>query len=164
MQLWQLNTLSREMFVAQLGSVFERSPWVAESVWQLRPFHSVNELHEAMMQAVMEAPEEKAIALLRAHPDLASRAAMTTDSIEEQRPAGLDALTPEEYDRFASLNAAYAEKHGFPFIIAVRGKTIEDILAAMAMRLQHDGQRELRQALLEAGRIAELRLHGRIEE
>ncbi|NBD23422.1 2-oxo-4-hydroxy-4-carboxy-5-ureidoimidazoline decarboxylase [Paenibacillus sp. T1] len=164
MQLWQLNTLSRERFIGQLGAIFEHSPWVAERVWERRPFHSRHELHEAMMTAVLEAPEERIVALLRAHPDLASRASMTAHSAEEQQSVGLDALSAEEYDRFAALNASYLAKHGFPFIIAVRGKTKNDILAAMAERLEHDGEQERKQALLEIRRIAELRLRDQIEE
>ncbi|MFC4809572.1 2-oxo-4-hydroxy-4-carboxy-5-ureidoimidazoline decarboxylase [Paenibacillus sp. GCM10023250] len=163
-QLWQLNTLSRERFVGELGAIFEHSPWVAERIWPYRPFRSLRELYEAMMHVVDEAPEEQALALLRAHPDLASRAAMTDESAAEQRAAGLDALTPDEYGRFAALNAAYAAKHGFPFIIAVRGKTKVDILAAMTRRLENDGRLERRQALAEVGRIAELRLRERVEE
>lgn len=163
-QLWQLNTLGRELFVHQLGSVFEHSPWVAENAWKRRPFHSVNWLLESMMQAVKEAPEERILALLRAHPDLASRVSMTADSSLEQQSAGLDMLTPHEFERFAELNAAYTEKHGFPFIIAVRGKTKADILDAMAERLNHTRLQERGQALLEVQRIAELRLRDRIEE
>ena len=89
-QLWQLNTLSRERFICELGAIFEQSPWVAERVWERRPFHSLRELHEAMMTAVLEAPEERIVALLRAHPDPASRADMTAHSARSgSRPASM---------------------------------------------------------------------------
>lgn len=162
--LWQLNTLSRELFVAQLGSIFEHSPWVADNVWEKRPFHSVNELHEEMMNVVREADESDILTLLCAHPNLASRVQLTSDSALEQQSAGLDALSPNDFERFSELNDAYMEKNGFPFIIAVRGKTKQEILAAMSARLTNERPQERRQALLEVQRIAEMRLLDRIEE
>ncbi|SDX78762.1 2-oxo-4-hydroxy-4-carboxy-5-ureidoimidazoline decarboxylase [Paenibacillus sp. CF384] len=162
--LWQLNTLSKEMFVGQIGGVFEHSPWIAEKAWEARPFHSVNELHEAMLDVVRQAPEDQVTELLRAHPDLAARMTMTSYSSAEQQGAGLHELSPDEYKRFAQLNAAYTTQFGFPFIMAVRGRTKADLLAAMQERLQHSTVQERRQALLEIQRITQLRLMDVIEE
>ncbi|RAP78272.1 2-oxo-4-hydroxy-4-carboxy-5-ureidoimidazoline decarboxylase [Paenibacillus montanisoli] len=162
--LWQLNTFGKEIFLAQLGGVFEHSPWVAERAWERRPFHSISELHEAMMKAVKGADEEQVTSLLRAHPDLASRVQLTVYSAAEQRGAGLNELTPEEFSVFAERNAAYTAKFGFPFIMAVRGKTKAELLAAMQERLGHTVQQERKQALLEIHRITLLRLIDLIEE
>ncbi|SEM86672.1 2-oxo-4-hydroxy-4-carboxy-5-ureidoimidazoline decarboxylase [Paenibacillus sp. OV219] len=164
LQLWQLNTMSRELFTQQLGGIFEHSPWVAERAWGMRPFHSLLELHEAMIQVAREAPEEQVLTLLRAHPDLAARIQMTAYSEEEQTGAGLQQLTPEEFSRFTELNAAYMRKFGFPFIIAVYGKSKSEIAAAMAVRLEHSAAQERRQALLEIQRISWLRIQRSIEE
>src|SRR5215470_11475441 len=121
-----LNAMDREAFRAALGGIFEDSPWVAERAWDARPFANLAEVHAAMCAVVRRAPEAERLALLRAHPDLAGRAArartMSAASIGEQAAAGLDRLDAAEFERFARLNATYRERFGFPFILAVRGR------------------------------------------
>jgi 2-oxo-4-hydroxy-4-carboxy-5-ureidoimidazoline decarboxylase len=162
----QLNRLGRAEFVAALGGVFEGSPWVAEAAFERRPFASVAALHEAMTRAVRAAPRDAQLALLRAHPDLAGRAAgagaLTAASAAEQASAGLDRLAGAEAERFARLNAAYRERFGFPFIVAVRGQTRAGILAAFERRLAQPVAREIETALGEVVEIARLRLLERI--
>lgn len=157
-----LNRMDRERFVATLGGVFESSPWVADEAWRARPFAGVGELHAAMVRVVREASEERQLALIRAHPDLAGKAAIAGDLTEasrsEQRGAGLDRLTPAEYARFQSLNRRYREKFGFPFVLAVRGHDKHGILAAFELRLDNDAAAERRRALDEIARIARFRL------
>ncbi|WP_308634266.1 2-oxo-4-hydroxy-4-carboxy-5-ureidoimidazoline decarboxylase [Paenibacillus silvisoli] len=162
--LWQLNTFGKNMFLAQLGGVFEHSPWVAERAWERRPFHSINELHEAMMNAVNGAAEEQVTGLICAHPDLAARMQLSPYSSAEQQGAGLTQLSSEEYRQFTERNTAYKAKFGFPFIMAVRGKTKSELLAAMQERLHHTVQQERKQALLEIHRITLFRLMDLIEE
>ncbi|MBB3127991.1 2-oxo-4-hydroxy-4-carboxy-5-ureidoimidazoline decarboxylase [Paenibacillus rhizosphaerae] len=157
----ELNEGTAESFVRHLGEVFEHSPWVAEQVWELRPFASAAELHTRMMEQVYAAPESRVLALLRAHPDLATRLQVTEYSAQEQRGAGLDQLSGEEYEAFASMNAKYVSKFGFPFIKAVTGCTKDDIAQAMRQRIDHDLEREWSQALREIARITQFRL-GRI--
>jgi 2-oxo-4-hydroxy-4-carboxy-5-ureidoimidazoline decarboxylase len=152
----------RDAFVARYGGVFERSPWVAEAAWEQAPFASTEALHAAMVDAVRRAPHERQLALVRAHPDLAGRAAiageLTADSAREQSSAGLDRLTPAEYAALTSATAAYAARHGFPFVICVREHTRASILAAARERLDHDTDTELGVALAEIAAIARLRL------
>jgi len=157
--LKQLNGLSREAFTAELGKIFEHSSWVAAEAWDCRPFATTKELHEAMLRVVRESGEEMILTLLRAHPDLGTRLAVAEYSAKEQKGAGLSELNPEEYEKLAGLNKRYVEKFAFPFILAVKGKTKEDIIAAMEDRIQHsiDGERE--QALVEIGKITGFRLH-----
>ncbi|RED39805.1 2-oxo-4-hydroxy-4-carboxy-5-ureidoimidazoline decarboxylase [Paenibacillus sp. VMFN-D1] len=157
----ELNEGTVETFVRHLGGVFEHSPWVAEQVWELRPFASAAELHERMMEQVYAAPESQVLALLQAHPDLATRMQVTAFSAQEQQGAGLDQLTGEEYEAFTSMNAQYVSKFGFPFIMAVTGCTKDDIAQAMHQRMDHDPEREWTQALREIARITRIRL-GRI--
>jgi len=160
--LAELNTLDPRAFVARLGHVFEHAPWVTERAAVRRPFASRDDLHRAMLTAIDEASEAEQLALLRGHPDLAGRAAMvgdlTADSKKEQAGAGLDRLSREEYERFHTLNSAYTTKFGFPFILAVKGKTKDDILAAYAARVGNDRETELRTALEQVGRIGGFRL------
>lgn len=164
MRLDAINQLDKEAFVALLGGVFEHSPWVAERSWASRPFASLQALHEAMCFALRQAPATQQITLIRAHPELASRARMSPDSVQEQQGAGLDRLTPEEYERFQQLNRLYREKFGFPFILAVKGKDKNDILQALESRLPNDRETEFETALSQIERIARFRLEALVEE
>lgn len=166
MTLDHLNEFDRTVFVAALGEIFEHSPWVADAVYELRPFPNVEGLHAAMAAAVDAAPMEQQLALIRAHPQLAGKAAirgeLTDASTREQKGAGLDQCSPEEFARLHALNAAYEEKFGFPFIIAVRGHTRGSIIDAMEQRLANDPMTEHAEALRQISRIARLRLGDKI--
>jgi OHCU decarboxylase len=157
-----INKLGRAAFVEQFGPLFEHSPWVAEDAWSDRPFADVDELFEALRAAMYSAPRERQLALIRAHPDLAGRAAiegsLTRSSKREQASAGLDRLTPDEYEAFTRTNTAYQERFGFPFVVCVREHTKESILRVAAERLEHTHDEEVRVALEEIAKIARLRL------
>jgi OHCU decarboxylase len=162
------STMSRALFVELFGDVFEHSPWIAESAHQagLTTAQDTAEgLLGAMAQVLAAATREQKLALIRAHPDLAGRlnlAELTGDSRREQASAGLDGLSEEERDRFLALNDAYREKFGFPFIMAVKGRSKEDVLAAFEERLGHDPGQEFDTALEQIERIALLRLKDRL--
>jgi 2-oxo-4-hydroxy-4-carboxy-5-ureidoimidazoline decarboxylase len=158
MTVAELNTLDREDFVAAIGWVFEHSPWVAERAWAARPFATLEALHRAMIAQVEAASPQEQIALLRAHPDLGARARISAASTKEQAGAGLDRLTPEEFESLQRLNAAYRDKFGFPFLFAVRGSAKYDILKALQRRLEATPEDEYREALRQVSRIAEFRL------
>ena len=157
--------MTREAFVARFGGVYEHSPWIAEALHR-RGLSAAEDTPEGLAAAMAEvlagADEESKLALIRAHPDLAGRAAvdgdLTQSSRSEQAGAGLDRCTPEEYRRFQELNQAYKRKFGFPFILAVAGKTRHEILAAFQARLGNPREMEFRTALEEIDRIARLRL------
>jgi 2-oxo-4-hydroxy-4-carboxy-5-ureidoimidazoline decarboxylase len=152
----------RAAFVARYGPLFEHSPWVAEQAWEDGPFDSPDALHAALVAVVRRAPREAQLALIRAHPDLAGRAAvageLTADSTREQASAGLDRLTGEAYAELTAVTAAYRERFGFPFVLCVRGHDAASILAAARERLGRDGEAEVATALGEIARIAWLRL------
>jgi OHCU decarboxylase len=163
----EVNDLDREGFVSRFGTLYEHSPWVAERAWHERPFGSFSELREAFERAMYGAPLERQLDLIRAHPDLAGKAALagdlTPESAREQASAGLDRLTPEEYEDFHRLNAAYREKFGFPFIVCVREHTKQTILTDAEARLGHSRPEEIETALGEIAKIAHLRLRDLIE-
>ena len=98
----ELNSQDRDAFIASVGWVFERSPWVAERAWQQRPFDGLDALHRAMADVVARASLAEQLALIRAHPDLGARARMTEASSGEQAGAGLDRLTPRRVRAAAS--------------------------------------------------------------
>lgn len=156
-----------EKFVALLGAVFEHSPWVAERAASARPFRSRAELLDAMRAVMQRASADEQLALIRAHPQLGARgrtrAHLTEASAKEQRRAGLDVCTDEEFSQLMRLNAAYVEKFSFPFILAVRGHTPESILDALRNRLSNDAETERHAALSQIGSIAGYRLEDIVE-
>jgi OHCU decarboxylase len=158
MTLSELNSCDRPGFIAAIGWVFERSPWVAERAWARRPFRTIDELHVAMRDEVTTADASEQLALLRAHPDLGARAKMSSASASEQAGAGLDSLTAAEFEKLRLLNSAYRNKFGFPFLHAVKGGTKHDILRALARRLESTRENELSEALRQVYRIARFRL------
>ena len=158
MTLREVNASDRPRFVEKVGWVFEHSPWVAERAWIEKPFASVDDLHRAMAAAVTAATPEEQLSLLRAHPDLGARASLSTASATEQAGAGLDHLTPEEFEHLRRLNSAYRDKFGFPFLYAVKGSTKHDILKALEARLPDSREREMAEALSQVARIARFRL------
>lgn len=160
--LADLNRMTSADFVAALGGIFEHSPWVPERAAAKRSFGSLDALHGAMVAAMWAASMEEKLALLRAHPQLAGKEAdagtLTAHSTNEQDSVGLNRLSPEEKAKIVALNAAYLEKHGFPFIIAVKLRTKRQIFEAFEQRVNNPRDIELATALSEVGRIARIRL------
>ena len=159
------SAMSRKDFVAAFGGVFEHSPWIAEAAHELElgPMHdSATGLHNALTRIFRSAGEERRLAVLNAHPDLAGKLAsagrLTAESTGEQASAGLDMLTDAERARFTALNEAYVAKHGFPFIIAVKDNTKAGILEAFERRIENDRATEFAEACRQVERIAALRL------
>src|SRR5215210_7917364 len=157
-----VNRMDRDTFMESFGGVFEHSPWIAERAWFARPFNSPEALHAALIEVVRTASPEEKLRLLNAHPELAGKEAreraMTQDSTVEQGSAGLDRLSADDFARFDRLNAAYREKFGFPFIIAVRGRTKQEIVAAFEQRLANAPSPELEAALGEIAAITRMRM------
>lgn len=158
MTLEEINNLDRPAFVGALGWIFEHSPWVAEEAWRMRPFDNLDALLAAMASAVRLAGREKQLALILAHPDLGTRAKMSSASVGEQAGAGLDQLSAEEMNRLQELNAAYTARFGFPFVLAVKGATKNEILRALEQRLGEEPESEIQTALMQIERIAWFRL------
>ena len=165
------SSLDHDKFLAAYGGVYEASPWVAEAVWPRVPQGALDDvvmMRGAMCVAVETASAEMQMQLVRAHPELAGRAAiagdMTEESKSEQKGAGLDRCSPEEFAEFMTLNAAYNEKFGFPFIIAVKGHDRNSILSAFRERLKNDAVVELKTALEQIHRIAAIRLSAMAQE
>lgn len=161
-RLADVGQWSLEAFTGLLGGVFEHSPWVAQQAWRRRPFADVPELHLHMLAAVYAATPPQQLTLLRAHPQLAGREAqggtLTEASDSEQLSAGLKSLRADELARVNALNAAYLDKHGFPFIVCVRHYTKAGIFHEFERRLALDTARERDEALNQVAAITRLRL------
>ena len=155
--------MDKETFLARFGGIFEHSPWIATRVWeQDRNSGGVQELHEAFSEVICSANREQQLALLRAHPQLASAIAsgeeLTVESRGEQRGAGLDQCSEAEFAEFEKLNSSYSDKFGFPFIIAVKGLGREQILKFFRARLANTPEEEFTEALEQVIRIGKFRL------
>lgn len=162
MTIDDINAQDESAFVALLGGVFENSPWVARRAYAARPFAGVDALHAAMVAAVDHATADEKLALLRAHPELAGRAAvrgeLTADSTQEQAGAGLAHCSPAEYEYLTELNRRYNDRFGFPFILAVKGYDRAGIIREFARRLESDRESEFAECLTQINRITRYRL------
>jgi OHCU decarboxylase len=163
-----LNSCDIATFVDTLRGIYEHSPWIPERAASARPFASTAALKLALQSVVTQASEDEQLSLLRAHPELAGKAAiageLTAESSGEQAASGLNLCTPEEYAALHKLNAAYNDKFGFPFILAVkgpagRGLTRQAIIATFTRRLANQRPDEMAECLRQVHRIAEIRLN-----
>ena len=158
--------MDKDTFLLYFGAIYEHSTWIAETVWEqnqgLDSRHdTVDGLGQALAAVFLSAPKPAQLGVLRAHPMLAvrqHRGGLTASSSEEQASAGLDACSSAEYRRFQTLNEAYQKRFGFPFIVAVKGKSRAEILAAFEARIANDPDTEFTNALREVNTIARLRL------
>ena len=158
----QLNQMSQAKFTEALAEIWEETPEIAELAWHSKPFADLDALYQSMVAIVDQMSEAEQLALIKAHPDLGSKAKMADASVQEQAGVGLDRLSESEYQRFNSLNQAYKDKFGFPFIVAVKYHTKESILEAFETRLKNTPEQEKQQALSEISKIAKLRLESLI--
>src|ERR1700731_4774577 len=160
--LAELNACSKADFVGALANIFEYSPWIAEQTASLRPFAGVNQLFAAMKTAVDRAGPELRLALIKAHPDLASKtqraAGLTAEFNAGQNSVGLGRLSDAEYAAFERVNNAYRAKFGFPYIVCVRRHTKDSVLRDFERRLPNDVATEMQASIAEICRIAALRL------
>ncbi len=164
-----INRMTAEEFTTLFAGIFENTPWIAAKAWLERPFLSKEVLLASMAKALAAAPEEDRLALLRAHPmlggDEARRGEMTASSRAEQAGLGLDRMEGDEETAFASMNLAYRNRFGFPFIIAVKGQRDRTaILAALARRFESTPEAERQVALAEVVKIAGFRLDALIDD
>ena len=157
-----LNQMDQAEFTAALGDIFEQTPQIAQQAWRLRPFVNPADLHQKMMDRVSQMSKAEQLALIRAHPDLGSRAKMADASVQEQAGVGLDQLSATEFEHLNRLNQTYRDRFGFPFIIAVKVQTKASILEALEQRTPNSPEVELAQALAEIAKIAQFRLDERV--
>ncbi|MEL7350004.1 MAG: 2-oxo-4-hydroxy-4-carboxy-5-ureidoimidazoline decarboxylase [Cyanobacteria bacterium P01_A01_bin.116] len=160
-----INQMSQREFLSCFGHIFEETPLVAQQAWLARPFENIADLHQKMVAVVTDhMPLEEKLALIQAHPELGARQKMADASVQEQASAGLSQLNPDDYQRIQALNTTYKEKFGFPFVVAVKGLTVKDIIAEMEERIQLEKDMEISRSLLEIYKIARFRLEDLVED
>ena len=156
----KINKLSKSEFIKVFANIFENARWIAEELHNQKPFDNFEELSSKMLNIFETATKEKQLRILNAHPDLASKTKinlLTPDSLKEQTSVGLDQCTEEEFNEFGKLNDSY-KKFGFPFILAVKGKTKIEILNNFKKRISSDPETEFDEAIKQVKLIASLRL------
>jgi 2-oxo-4-hydroxy-4-carboxy-5-ureidoimidazoline decarboxylase len=156
----KINKLSKSEFIKVFTNIFENASWIAEELYNQKPFDNFEELSSKMLNIFETATKEKQLKILNAHPDLANKtkiSLLTPDSLKEQINAGLDQCTKEEFNEFKKLNNTY-KKFGFPFILAVKEKTKIEILNNFRKRVSSDPEIEFDEAVKQVKQIASLRL------
>ena len=157
-----INNLSQSEFVKIFANIFEKTKWIAEKLFDQKPFDSFEDLRLKILRIFEIASKEVQLKILKAHPDLANKAmvsSLTTNSRTEQNNAGLDQCSEEEFNEFKDLNNKYNQKYNFPFIIAVRGKNKIEILDEFKKRILNSNNDEFNEAILQVLKIANLRLN-----
>jgi len=156
----KINKLSQSEFIKVFANIFENARWIAEELYKQKPFVDFNELSLKMMDIFEKSSKEKKLKILNDHPNLGDKtkiSSLTADSLNEQKNAGLDQCTKEEFNEFKKLNNTY-KKFGFPFILAVRDKSKIEILNDFRKRVNSDPQMEFEEAIKQVKKIASLRL------
>ena len=156
--LSDLNQMEEDDFATALGNIFEETPAIARQTWSKRPFASVEVLHRSLVETMRALDNSAQLALIRSHPELGAKFAMSEDSRQEQAKAGLDNMTYHESNRLQMLSRTYTNKFGFPFVLAIKRQTISSILDTFEKRLSHSIDQEIEHALTEIEKIAWFRL------
>ena len=158
----KINKLSRSEFVEIFANIFEKTKWIAEKLYNQKPFDNFKDLCSKMLGIFETAGKETQLKILEAHPDLADKVTvnlLTSNSRSEQSNAGLDQCSEEEFNEFKNLNKSYRQKYGFPFVIAVKGKNKIEILSEFRKRILNSVDEEFSEAIIQIGKIANLRLN-----
>tara|TARA_Y100001935_G_scaffold251605_1_gene253949 strand:+ start:36 stop:533 length:498 start_codon:yes stop_codon:yes gene_type:complete len=154
-----LNKLNRDKFVSLFGVIFEKTHWIAEKLFDHKPFKNKEDLIKKMFQIYETAQKNEILHILRSHPKLAVEKNLTEHSSNEQSRANLKNCTEEEYNEFKKLNYIYEKKFGFPFIIAVKGKDKTEILNNFRQRINNNVEFEFKEAKSQVRKIALFRLY-----
>jgi OHCU decarboxylase len=157
----KIEKLSETEFTEVFGNIFENANWIAEKLYDQKPFKNFQDLSKKMISIFEDSNNQIKLKILNAHPDLADKtkiSSLTPDSNKEQSGARLDQCTKEEFNEFKNLNLKYKNKFGFNFIIAVKGKNKLEILVNFKKRISLDKQIEFNKAVNQVKQIASLRL------
>ena len=155
----KVNKLSKSDFISIFGNVFEKTDWIAEKIYALKPFNNFQELFSKMMEIFENSKKENHLEILNAHPDLVVEKQLTDDSRKEQNNASLNQCSDQEFKEFKKLNEEYKKKFRFPFIVAVKGKNRKEILNNFRQRITNNIDTEFNEAKNQVKKIASLRLN-----
>ena len=158
-----LNTLTKSEFITIFGSIFEKSEWIANETFELKPFKNSKDLVDKMINIYDSCSIDKILKILNLHPKLAIEKKLSSFSSKEQTGAELDKCSKEELIEFNKLNFDYEKKFKFPFIIAVKGKNKDQILENFRIRIKNNYEEEFQEAKKQVTKIALFRLNEILE-
>ncbi len=156
--LEKINNLNKSDFLTIFGNVFEKSEWISEKVFDLRPFKNFEDLFSKIIGIYENSDKKIILKILNSHPELAVEKKLTINSKNEQKNANLNECTNDEYNEFKKLNIEYKKKFDFPFIIAVKGKNKDEILNYFRERIKNSLDEEFLEAKKQVKKIATFRL------
>ena len=154
----KINNLNKSDFLVIFGNVFEKSEWIAEKVYDLKPFKDNKDIFSKIIYVYENSEKKIILKILNHHPELVVEKKLTTNSESEQKNAKLNECTNEEYNEFKKLNIEYKKKFDFPFIIAVKGKNRAEILTSFRERIKNSLDKEFVEAKNQVKKIASFRL------
>jgi len=154
----KINQLNKSHFLSIFGNVFEKTDWIAEKVFDLKPFTNIEDLLSKIIKQYESCDKETVVNILNAHPELAVEKKLTDDSKKEQSGASLNNCTVEEFNEFKKLNNEYKKKFNFPFIIAVAGLNKDQILNNFRIRIKNNTNEEFEEAKNQVKKIATIRI------
>ena len=154
----EINQLTKNDFIDIFGNVFEKTYWIADKAYNLKPYNSLNELSSSIIKIYENSSKEDFLKIFNAHPELAVEQKLTEDSQKEQNNANLNQCSNEEFNEFQNLNIEYKKKFSFPFIIAVKGKNKDEILTNFRKRIKNETSLEFEEAKKQVKKIADFRL------
>ena len=154
----KINQLTKNDFIDIFGNVFEKTYWIADKAYNLKPYNNLNELSSSIIKVFENSSKEDFLKIFNAHPELAVKQKLTEDSQKEQDKANLNQCSNEEFNEFQNLNIEYKKKFGFPFIIAVKGKNKDEILINFRKRIKNEANLEFEEAKKQVKKIASFRL------
>ena len=155
----KINKMTKSEFVSVFGNIFEKTIWIAEKTYALKPFKNYEELSSKILEVYENSKKEKHLEIFNSHPSLVVEKILTEDSKKEQNSSELDQCSKEEFEEFKKLNLDYKNKFGFPFIIAVKGKNKKVILNNFRQRILNDIDSEFEEAKKQVKKIATFRLN-----
>ena len=154
----KINSLDKSEFLSIFGNVFEKSKWISEKVFNLKPFESLESFVSEIIRIYENSDNKTVLEILNLHPELAVETKLTSNSEAEQSKANLKECTPEEFNEFKKLNFDYRKKFNFPFIIAIKGKKKIEILNTFKERINNSIENEFLEAKNQVKKIATFRL------
>tara|TARA_Y100001970_G_scaffold258111_1_gene337617 strand:+ start:945 stop:1439 length:495 start_codon:yes stop_codon:yes gene_type:complete len=157
-KLDKINSLDKTEFINFFGNIFEKSEWIADFVFNEKPFKNFEDLKTSFISRFDKTNSEEILKILNSHPELVVESNLTKDSKKEQQGANLNRCSNQEYQEFKKLNHLYRKKFGFPFIIAVKGKNIHEILVNFKNRINQNKEEEFKEAKEQVKQIASIRL------
>ena len=155
----EINQLTKNDFIDIFGNVFEKTYWIADKAFNLKPYKNFNELLSTFIEIYENSSEEDFLKIFNSHPELAVEKKLTDESKEEQNNANLNRCSNQEFIEFTKLNINYTKKFNFPFIVAVKGKKKEEILENFKQRFTNDINIEFNEAKKQVKKIATFRLN-----